>query len=239
MKKPGKIIVKASFRASPDIAGEKIRQDRNEKHMAEDGGTGNHIEVAPSVLKAQLPAQVDKISVFLEQGKLLDTGQVVVFFLFFLKETSYLGYFVPRRIGPLDYVEFPAGGVEMGGIEDPFAYRIVDAREIMPETIDKIKAKRRYDRFKPFVDPLRQFLIFLFVFLDTVEYLGFEVGYHKTFEKFEKPALDYLEPAEPFGRFLKFSKEISNGHLVRLFIELLQFDRPYLVIPPLHSGGVE
>jgi hypothetical protein len=95
--------------------------------VAEDRCAGYHVDVAPPVLETELTAEIEEVPILLEEGKLLDAGEVVVAFLPLLKETSDFRYLVARGVGALDDAELLPGGVEMGGVDDPLVDRIVGA----------------------------------------------------------------------------------------------------------------
>ena len=109
----------------------------------------------------------------------------------------------------------------------------------MLETFDKFPSQRGENGLQFREDPSGQFTVFLPVFLDPVEYLGLEVRYNKAFEELKKPALDNFQPVEPFLRFLKLAQEIGDGHLVRLFVQFLEFHGADLIVTALHGGGTE
>ena len=81
--------------------------------------------MAPAVLEPELSAEVDKIPVFFVEGKLLNTGKVVVALLSLLQKSLDGRDLVAIGIGTLDNIEFPPCGIKMGGINNAFVDRIV------------------------------------------------------------------------------------------------------------------
>jgi len=103
----------------------------------------------------------------------------------------------------------------------------------------EILAERRNDRLDLFKHPFIQQLVFCPVFLDLVKDRGLQVGYDKTLQKLEYPALYHLDPAKAGGSLLELAEEKGDDHFMRLLVEFNQFHRPHLVIPPLHICGIE
>ena len=187
----------------------------------------------------ELSAEVDKVPVFFIKGKLLNTGKVIVALLSLLQEPLDGRDLVAVGIGTLDNVKFPSCSIKMGGIHNAFVDRIIVYREIVLKSLDKVLAKRRYDGFQFFKDPLMQFFIFGPVFFDAIEYLRFKVCNDESLKELEEPPFYNFNPVKPFCILFELSEKIGDGHLVGLFVELFQLHRPYFVVPPLHGSGIE
>ena len=130
-KEPGEIIVETPFWRCSDGKRKEIGKDGHDEHVAQHRCPGNHVNMAPAVLEPELSAEIDKIPVFLVEGKLLDTGKIIVAFLSLLQESLDGRDLVAVGIGTLDNIKLPPCRVKVSGVKNPFIDRIVVCREIM------------------------------------------------------------------------------------------------------------